>query len=764
MKKITINEGQRVLAQKSLPRAIAASLACALIAPAFAVGPVGGTTPAPSNPQPVPVSAPAPMAAAPAPAPAPAKSAAQEEGWKINLIGIDIESAIKAVGQFTNTNFVIDPRVKGTITLTSDKALNKAQTFNLLTSALRLQGFTVVTGDGYSKVVPEGDAKLQASPTHAGANAIPVKGDQIATQVFRLNYESSMNLVTILRPLISPNNTINANPGNNTLVITDYADNLTRLGKIIAALDAPSAADVDVIPVRHAVASDLAVMVNRLMEPSGAGADSGRVTVLADPRTNALILRAPSVARANLAKSLISKLDQPTKQPGNVHVVYLKNADATKLAQTLRGVVSGDSGAQSSSSSSNSSASITPASPANNSSTGVGLTPSTGPSNFGGSNNSSALSSGGAAGFIQADAATNTLLITANEATYRNLRAVIDQLDVRRVQVYIESLIVEVNSDLSAEFGIQWMGLSGSSSSKYRIGGIDSIKADNENSLLGLAGKIAAGSKTPSLGAGLSLGLFKQQADGRLGLGAIAHMLQETTGANVLSTPNLLTLDNEEAKIVVGKNLPFTTGQYTNTGSGSGSTINPFQTIERKDVGLQLRVKPQVSEGGTVKLAIYQESSSVDDSTPATSAGPTTRKRSIETNVIADDGQIIVLGGLIEDQTSDGESKVPGLGDLPVVGNLFKYQSRKRNKSNLLVFLRPTVLRTAEQSDVLLNDRYDYIRNSQISAQPKNSVLPNIGSPQLPQLEKDGKPAPSAVFVKPVPPAPAAARNSGKDQ
>lgn len=676
---------------------------------------------------------------------------AQAEGLNLNLVGADIETVVKTVGQLTNTTFVLDPRVKGNMTLVSEKPLTKAQIFALLSTHLRMQGFAIVTGDGFSKIVPEGDAKLQSSPTVVGTSA--PKGEQIATQIFRLNYESSMNMVTILRPLISPNNTINANPGNNTLVITDYADNLTRLGKIIAALDAPSATDMDIVPVRHAVASDIAVMVNRMMEPAGGGADSGRVMVLADPRTNALLLRAPSVARANLAKSLIAKLDQPTKQPGNVHVVYLKNADATKLAQTLRAIMSGDTSSASSSSPSTG-ASTPPATPGGN----LGGTNSTAPSNFGNSSSSSTLPTGGAGGFIQADAATNTLIITASEAVYRNMRSVIDQLDVRRAQIYIESMIVEVSADRAAEFGIQWMGASGNDNSNYRVGGLQSSGlAGANNNLLALAkgdGKILPG-------AGFSLGLFKQ-ANGIISLGALAHALETQVGGNILSMPNLITLDNEEAKIVVGQNVPFITGQYT-TGATGGSTaaINPFQTIDRKDVGLQLRVKPQVSEGGTVKLAIYQESSSIADATGQ--AGIITKKRSIETNVLADDGQIIVLGGLIEDETRDNVEKVPGLGDIPLLGQFFKYQNRKRNKTNLLVFLRPTVIRTSEQSNSLVADRYDYIRGVQQTKIPglDNAMLPKTGSALLPEL-KNGVPQ-NGDMIKLLPSKPKAVTSSSSN-
>ncbi|HEY5799080.1 MAG TPA: secretin N-terminal domain-containing protein, partial [Burkholderiaceae bacterium] len=265
--------------------------------------------------------------------------AVSSDAAALNFVGADMESVIKAVGHYTNTTFVIDPRVKGTLTLVSERPLSKAQAFSLLTTQLRLQGYAVVMADGFAKVVPEADAKLQPGPTRVGSGGA-VRGDQIVTQIFRLNYESPTNMVTVLRPLISPNNTINANPGNNTLVITDYADNLTRLGRLISALDSPSSSEIDIVPIRNAIASDIAAMVSRLLDTGPA--DAGRVSLLADPRTNSVAIRAPSNARAALAKSLIAKLDGPTAQPGNVHVVYLKNAEATKLAATLRAVMSGD--------------------------------------------------------------------------------------------------------------------------------------------------------------------------------------------------------------------------------------------------------------------------------------------------------------------------------------------------------------------------------------------------------------------------------------
>jgi general secretion pathway protein D len=643
----------------------------------------------------------------------------------LNFVGADIESVIKAVGHYTNMTFVIDPRVKGTINLVSEKPVTKAQAFSMLSSTLRLQGFTIVIGDGFAKVVPESDAKLQSGPIQSGN----IRGDQIATQIFRLNYESAPNLVTVLRPLISPNNTINANPGNNSLVITDYADNLKRLGKIIASLDAPANGDMDIVPIRHAIASDIAVMVNRLMEPTPGMAGAERVSLLADSRTNSVIIRAPSVARSNLAHSLIDRLDQPTTLPGNVHVVYLKNADATKLAQTLRSVVSSDTSSPAPSSSGFSSPNQPGGGLGGAQGGGLAQPPSSSPS----SSSQGGLSSGGAAGFIQADVSTNTLIITANESVYRNLRAVIDQLDARRAQVYIESLIVEVTDEKAAEFGIQWAGLTGNSSSSYRVGAGQIFTSAGNNNLATLA---AAG-KTAVPGGGLSLGVFKQSAGGALTLGAIAHAMSSDNNTNILSTPNLITLDNEEAKIIVGQNVPFITGSFT--AAGSGTSTNPFQTIERKDVGLSLRVKPQISEGGIVKMAIYQETSDVD-TTQANAAGLITNKRSIETNVLVDDGQIIVLGGLVKDSTGDTTEKVPGLGDLPVIGNLFKYQTRKRSKTNLMVFLRPSIIRSNEQSVNVMADRYDYIRKEQGKVQPEEKmVLPTYGAPMLPNLE-NGRP------------------------
>ncbi len=653
----------------------------------------------------------------------------------LNFVNAEIEAVARTMAAITGRNIVVDPRVKGTITLSTERPLSPTAAFNQFTATLRLSGFTVVDVGGLLKVVPEADAKLQGGSVTAGTPT--VGGSQIVTQIFRLNYESAANLVPILRPLISPNNTININPGNNSLIITDYADNLQRLGRIIGALDVSNATDVEIIALRHALASDVAPLVARLIESGAApvaAAGQGqtdtafRTTVVAEPRSNTVIVRASNAARLNLVRSLVEKLDQPTTQSpsGNIYVVYLKNAEATKLAVTLRAALSATgTGAGSAG---GAPVAATP------STTGLSTTP-------GGSGGASAPVQGSGqpstGGQIQADPATNSLIITAPEPQYRQLRAVIDKLDARRAQVFVESLIAEVNADKAAEFGIQWQGPIGNKGDK-NIGLLGTNFSIGGTNIFTLAAS-AAGSVAPKTG--LNFGVASN-INGVYVLGFLARFLEANGDANVLSTPNLLTLDNEEAKIVIGQNVPFVTGQFTNTGSSSG-TVNPFQTIERKDVGLTLRVKPQISENGTVKLQIFQEVSSVLLSTVNAPNGPTTNKRSIESNVLVDDGSIVVLGGLLQDEYAGNQEKVPVVGDVPIFGNLFKSETRSRKKTNLMVFLRPVVVRDAQQSDELSFDRYDLMRLKQDAAQPAAStVVPVNSAPMLPVLRNDPRPAP----------------------
>nr|WP_138515194.1 type II secretion system secretin GspD [Rhodoferax bucti] len=652
-------------------------------------------------------------------------AAKRGEPITLNFSNAEVEAVARTMATLTGRNVVVDPRVKGTMTLVSDSPMSPARAYNHFLAVLRTMGYTVVQTDGLDKVVPEADAKLLGgSVTSTDSGTANAPGNQLVTQIIKLQFENANNLVAVLRPLINPNNPINVNPATNSLVITDYADNLRRLSRIVAALDVPNATDVEVITLKNASATDLAPLVLRLMESSGGGATgaaadaSFKTTVVPEPRSNALIVRAANQARLALARSLIERLDQPTAgsngAAGNIYVVYLKNANATQLATTLRAAMSA-TGAGSALT-----ASAAPAAPAggNTSSTG------TGGSNLG------AVATPSTGGQIQADPATNSLIITASEPQYRQLRAVIDKLDARRAQVFVESLIAEVSADKAAEFGIQWQGALGNAGDSA-VGVLGTNFGSGGSNIISLATAGASGTVSPAKG--LNLGVANR-TNGVYVLGFLARFLESTGSGNVLSTPNLLTLDNEEAKIVIGQNVPFVTGQFTNTGASTGS-VNPFQTIERKDVGLTLKVKPQISENGTIKLAIYQEVSSVLASTASAANGPTTNKRTIESNVLVEDGAVVVLGGLLQDEYAGNQEKVPGLADVPWFGNLFKSESRSRKKTNLMVFLRPVVVRDATATQALSNERYEQMRSTQQNAQPEpSSTMPVNEAPVLPGL------------------------------
>jgi general secretion pathway protein D len=691
-----------------------------------------------------------PAAAQPSAAPAPkSRTAAKEETVMLNFVQADLEAVVRAIGQFTGRQFVIDPRVKGTINLVTERPVTKQQAYEQLLSALRLQGFTIVESPrpgGIARILPEADAKLQGGRVVAPSAAAP-RGDQIVTQVFQLSYESATNMVPILRPLIAPNNTISAYGPNNSLVITDYAENLRRIGEIIAAIDQPGAADAEIVPLKHGLAVEIAAIATRVLDEgaraAGQAVDAGqRVQVLAEPRTNSLIVRTASRARLYLAKQFIEKLDQPNLTPGNINVVYLRNAEATKLAPLLRAIIAADP-------------SFVPQTG------GGGLSPATGTPGQPGQPGQPAIqaqpspalaaagagAAGGLAGTIQPDAATNSLIITAPEPLYRNLRATIEKLDVRRAQVVIESLIVEVSADKAAEFGVQFQALGGLRESNANdtsaIGGTNFGARGSGTNIIDAAQNLG------SLGPGLNIGVIRGRVTipgiGEVtNLGFLARALETRANANVLSRPNIQTLDNEEAKFLVGQNVPFQTGSFT---QGSTGATNPFQTFERRDIGTQLRVRPQISEGGAVRLSIYLEVSSI---APTTVQGQiVTNKRSFESSVIVDDGNFVVLSGLIEDRSNDSQSKVPLLGDLPLVGGLFRYDNRSRTKTNTMIFLRPYVIRDERASSTLAADRYDYMRTQMADSQRPDSLLFRGYQTDLPPPATAKPPA----TVPPAPPA-----------
>ena len=640
----------------------------------------------------------------------------------LNFQGADLQAVVKAVSQMTGRNFLLDPRLKGSITIISAKPVSSAAAYQIFVSALKAQGFATIEGPGnLVKIVPSGEARFHA-PISANE---PNGGEQIVTHVVILSHASATQMVPLLRPLMAPTSQLVAYDPSNALILTDYADNVRRMLRIIEKIDQPVSNDVNVIPLQHASAIDIAEMVARLSlpgistgvppqlgVPQAPGSD--RFSIVPDMRTNSLLVRADNPGRVNQLRSLIGKLDIPATTEGSTRVIYIRNANAVKLAEVLRGLLSGASSTSS--------------------------TVST-------STRQPTARTGGTAGSgeqvsqIQADEATNALIINASDAVYNNLRAVIEKLDVRRAQVYVEALIVEMTQDNALQLGVQWAGVTGDG-----VGGLQNFPSANP----GIAAAIASPKTAFANSGGLTLGYLGRNVtlpDGSVvrSLGALARALDEGSLANILSTPNLITLDNAEAKIIVGQNVPFITGSFAQaTGTaGTGSSVNPFQTIERKDVGLTLKIKPQISEGGSIKLDLFQEVSSISPTSVSGASDLITNKRSIETKVAIDDGDTIVLGGLIEDTQNQTEQSVPLLGKIPLLGALFRYRSTTTRKTNLMIFLRPVVVRTPDDGYRLTADRYEYLR-AQTKTKPQEEALDRI-APRRPVPQKEGLLGPSSA-------------------
>ena len=632
----------------------------------------------------------------------------------LNFVNADIDAVVKAVSEITGRNFILDPKIKGTVNIISARPVPKSLVYPTLLSALRLQGVAAIEGNGVTKLVLETDAKMHGSDVGQGGG-----GDRLQTQVIILRNESAQQLVNVLRPLITPNNTIAAFPGANALVITDYAENLRRIEKIIASLDQPPAGEPSIVTLKYASALDIVPLINRLLgaEAATGGAQAAdaqqRVTLVADPRSNSVMLRSDNPARAARVKALIEQLDTPGRPGGNMYMVYLRNADATRVAQTLRSLMGGGSDAPAPQSAPSMIGNTLGTSSPATAQPAAGAPAST-------ANPFAGAPTGGAGGMlpgglmIQADVASNALIIMGPEPLYNNVRAIIERLDVRRAQVFVEALIVEVAADRMAEFGIQWQILQGINKSNVQgFGGTNFGTRDSGNNII--SGSLNLGALGQGLNAGILNGTVTIPGLGTItNLAFLARALEQDAGANILSTPTLLTLDNEEARIIVGQNVPIVTGQYT---TPSSSTVQPFQTFDRKDIGIMLRVKPQITEGGTIRLMIYQEVSRIESFT--TTTGLVLSKRALESSVIVDDQSVAVLGGLIQDTFSDGSDRVPILGDLPILGAFFRYDARKRQKVNLMVFLKPTVVRTDAQGKMLTSDRYDYIMNEQQRSRPE---------------------------------------------
>ena len=675
-----------------------------------------------------------------------------DDSVTLNFVNADIDAVVHAVSEITGRNFIVDPRVKGTINITSARPVPRDIVYPTFLSALRLQGYAAIESDGVTKIVPEADAKQHGGTVTRGA--VKTGGDRVVTQVTTLKYESATQIVNILRPLITPNNTIAAYASGNALVITDYADNLKRIDRIIAALDQPPAGEPVLVPLKYASAIDLVTMLNKLVgdqgpaTPGAAPADAQqRVTIIADPRSNGILLRAENPARLARVRALIADLDTPGRPGGNMFIIYLKNAEAARVALTLRSLLAGGSDAAqgttgqtlSGNGNASSGGTMNAAPLAAVAAPVQGTAATLGPNAF---------AAGGA--MIQADVANNALIIMAPEPVYNNLRAIVEKLDIRRAQVLVEALIVEVSADKAAEFGVQWQVLSGIGKNGVQGFGGTNFNAQNTSPTSNIiTGSLNLSNLAQGLNAGILNGTLTIPGIGQIAnLAFLARALETQANANILSTPTLLMLDNEEAKIVVGQNVPFITGQYTT--AAANPTVSPFQTIERKDVGITLRVRPQITEGGSVRLVVYQEVSRVDNlSNPA---GIITDKRSIESSVAVEDGQIVVLGGLIQDQLTDNNSSVPLVGELPLIGALFRYNNRQRTKTNLMIFIKPTVVRGPVGAADLTQDRYDYLIGEQNKLNPPPRIYWNDLS--YPQLPPPGAIQGAAPLVQPIAPSP----------
>jgi general secretion pathway protein D len=691
----------------------------------------------------------------------------------LNFVNADIDQVAKAIGAATGKTIIVDPRVKGQLNLVSENPVPEEQALKTLQAALRMQGFALVQDHGVLKVVPEADAKLQGVPTYIGNQPV-AQGDQVITQVFQLKNESASNVLPILRPLISPSNTVAAYPANNTIVVTDYADNVRRIARIIEGIDTAAGQQVRVVPLRNANALDVAPEMAKMLDPGAIGASDPtlKISVIADPRTNSLLLRASNAQRLASAVELAHQLDLQTAAPGNIHVVHLRNADATALAKTLRGMLGkGDSGGSASSSSANRFSQNNTS--GSSGSTGTSGTPPLPTSMSGNASGSNPMGGGSASGtntelpsdkedtsdnqpggMIQADPATNSLIITASDAVYRNLRTVIDELDQRRTQVYIEALIVQLSAQTSSSLGIQWQGALLSQGGNNGVYGGSNFNTSTSQGIVNLTGEgyligqnpsSALANSTSLLNNGLNIGILHKFGS-YFGLGGLLQALSTSSDADVLSTPNLITLDNQEAKIVVGQNVPVETGSYATPTATTGSSVTAFNTYDREDVGTVLHVRPQITAGGLLKLELYTEVSSVDQSTINNPGGVTIDKQSVQSTVLANNGQIIVIGGLMQDNYSGGTNKVPLLGDIPWIGQLFRSENKTRTKTNLMVFLRPVIVSSEADSDAIAMQRYDYMREQQLGYTTDNRVIRDKDVPVIPAPAPPGTPPVDGLF------------------
>lgn len=634
-------------------------------------------------------------------------STSYAQTWKINLRDADLTAFINEVADITGKNFAIDPRVRGNVTVISNKALNKAEVYDLFLGVLNVNGVVAIPSGNTIKLVPDTNVKSSGIPYDARSRA---SGDQIVTRVIWLDNTNANELIPALRPLMPQFAHLAAVPGSNALIVSDRAANIYQLESIVRNLDGTGQNDIEAISLQSSQAQEL-ILLLETMSSSGASKDAkgSRVRIIADTRSNRILIKGDTAVRKRLRQT-IEMLDVPAaSRLEGMKVFRLKYASAQNLAEILQGLVTG----QSVSSRSNDSSSSNNNRSTNNANDSNSTNISTAGINLNNEKNSqdsglTTFSNNGVS--IIADNTQNALVVKADPALMREIESAIGQLDIRRQQVLIEAAIIEVAGDDTDQLGVQWA--LGDISSGVGLINFNNVGSSLSNLLGGYLTGGAAGlgaAAAGTTGSSFVVGDYREGANGSRKLyGALIQALKEQTKSNLLSTPSIVTLDNEEAYIVVGQNVPFVTGSVAT----SGGTINPYTSVERKDVGVTLKVVPHIGEGGSVRLEVEQEVSAVQDKGQAQDL--VTSKRAIKTSILAENGQTIVLGGLISDNSLYSRQSIPGLGSLPVIGRLFRSDGQSNEKRNLLVFIHPTIIDYREAQN-LSQQRYDQLYSLQLA-------------------------------------------------
>lgn len=637
---------------------------------------------------------------------------ASAESWKVNLQDANIKAFINEVATITNQNFVLDPRINGNVTVISNRALSKDEIYQLFLSVMQVNGIAAIDTGTTIKLVPDNVAKQSGIAVDLTGHS---QGEALKTRVVYLENTQAAEILTVIRPLMPQSAHAAAVPGVNALVLSDRADSLNQITTLIRDLDSSNHNALSVIPLRYVDSDRMLDLISGLTGTSANGGaaagSSGQLKVIADSASDRLLVQGSPEMIAKV-RSMVNQLDvSSSKRLSGLRVFRLKYASAAHVAGMLRGLLSNQSMNSAGASSTLESASLTDtasqgASTQNNSNT------SANPVSTGANNSSGQNSSGRKAFSIIADETQNAIIVNGDPVLMTEVEEAINQLDTRRAQVLIQAAIIEVSGNDAKQLGVQWA--LGNANSGYGVVNFNNVGASATSLAAAALSGGAAASSAASAIAGAFLGIGNSKTDSRGNrefYGAILQALDSTTSANLLSMPSILTLDNEKASILVGQNVPFVTGSYTTSGN---SSTNPFQTIDRQDVGINLNVIPHIGENGTVRLEVSQEVSSVVNGTTTNASGLITNKSLINTTILADDQQTIALGGLMRDNTTSGEQKVPGLGNVPVLGRLFRSDTTNAEKSNLIIFLQPTILRDGGAVASVTEKRYNQMRVMQL--------------------------------------------------